>query len=36
MTVVQAGVMAVALITIVANLLSDIAYCLIDPTIRYQ
>ena len=36
MTVVQAGVMAVAFITIVANLLSDIAYCLIDPTIRYQ
>lgn len=36
MTVVQAGVMAVAFITILANLISDIAYCLIDPTIKYQ
>jgi len=36
MTVVQAGVMAVAVITIMANLVSDIAYCLIDPTIKYQ
>ena len=36
MTVVQAGVMAVAVITILANLISDVAYCLIDPTIKYQ
>ncbi len=36
MTVVQAGVMAVAFITILANLVSDVAYCLIDPTIKYQ
>lgn len=35
MTVVQAGVMMVAAITIFANLISDIAYCLIDPSIRY-
>ena len=28
--------MAVAFITILANLISDIAYCLIDPTIKYQ
>ena len=33
MTVVQAGVMAVAVITILSNLISDGAYCLIDPTI---
>ena len=36
MTVVQAGVMAVAVITILANFISDVAYCLIDPTIKYQ
>lgn len=36
MTVVQAGVMAVAVITILANLISDVAYCFIDPTIKYQ
>ena len=36
MTVVQAGVMAVAVITNLANLISDVAYCLIDPTIKYQ
>ena len=36
MTVVQAGVMAVAVITILPNLISDVAYCLIDPTIKYQ
>ena len=36
MTVVQAGVMAVAVITILANLISDVAYCLIDPTIKYH
>ena len=36
MTVVQAGVIAVAVITILANLISDVAYCLIDPTIKYQ
>lgn len=35
MTVVQAGVMMVAFITIFANLISDIAYCIIDPSIRY-
>ena len=35
MTVVQAGVITVALITILANLISDVAYCLIDPSIKY-
>ena len=35
MTVVQAGVITVALITILANLISDITYCLIDPNIKY-
>ena len=35
MSVVQAGVLMVAFITILANLISDIAYCLIDPSIRY-
>lgn len=36
MAVIQAGVLTVAFITIVCNLISDIAYCLIDPSIRYQ
>jgi len=35
MTVVQAGVMAVAFITVIVNLISDITYCLIDPNIKY-
>ena len=36
MAVIQAGVLTVAFITIVCNLISDVAYCLIDPSIRYQ
>lgn len=35
MAVVQACVVFVSLITIVANLVADIIYCLIDPRIRY-
>ncbi len=36
MAVIQAGVLTIAFITIICNLISDIAYCLIDPSIRYQ
>lgn len=35
MSVVQACVVIIALITMVANLLADLVYCLIDPRIRY-
>lgn len=35
MTVVQACVFIIALITMAANLLADLTYCLIDPRIRY-
>jgi peptide/nickel transport system permease protein len=35
MSVVQACVMIIALITMVSNLLADLVYCLIDPRIRY-
>lgn len=35
MSVVQACVMVISLITMAANLLADLAYCLIDPRIRY-
>ena len=36
MNVVQACVVFIALITIVANLIADILYALIDPRIRYE
>lgn len=36
MTIVEACVFMIAFITIVANLLADLVYCLIDPRIRYQ
>jgi peptide/nickel transport system permease protein len=35
MSVVQACVMIIAIITMVSNLLADLVYCLIDPRIRY-
>ena len=35
MSVVQACVVVIALVTMVANLLADLVYCLIDPRIRY-
>ncbi|MDR1835169.1 MAG: ABC transporter permease [Fusobacteriaceae bacterium] len=35
LTVVQACVFIIAVITMAANLLADLAYCLIDPRIRY-
>lgn len=35
MSVVQACVVVISLITMAANLLADLAYCLIDPRIRY-
>jgi peptide/nickel transport system permease protein len=35
MSVVQACVVIIALITMAANLAADLAYCLIDPRIRY-
>ena len=35
MSVVQACVGVIALVTMVANLLADLVYCLIDPRIRY-
>ena len=35
MSVVQACVVIIALITMVANLFADLVYCLIDPRIRY-
>jgi peptide/nickel transport system permease protein len=35
MSVVQACVMVIALITMSANLLADLLYCVIDPRIRY-
>lgn len=36
MSVVQVCIFLIALITLVANLLADIVYCLIDPRIRYS
>ena len=35
MSVVQACVVVIARVTMVANLLADLVYCLIDPRIRY-
>ena len=35
MSVVQACVVVIALVTMVANLIADLVYCLIDPRIRY-
>ena len=35
MSVVQACVVIIALITMAANLLADLVYCIIDPRIRY-
>ena len=35
MSVVQACVVVIALVTMVANLVADLVYCLIDPRIRY-
>ncbi len=35
MSVVQACVVVIALVTMAANLLADLVYCLIDPRIRY-
>lgn len=35
MSVVQACVVVIALITMASNLLADLVYCLIDPRIRY-
>ena len=35
MSVVQACVVVIALITMAANLIADLVYCLIDPRIRY-
>jgi len=35
MSVVQACVVIITLITMAANLLADVVYCLIDPRIRY-
>lgn len=36
MSVVQVCIFLIALITLVANLLADLVYCLIDPRIRYS
>ena len=36
MSVVQVCIFLIALITLVANLIADIVYCLIDPRIRYE
>ncbi len=36
MSVVQVCIFLIAVITLVANLLADIVYCLIDPRIRYS
>ena len=36
MSVVQVCIFLIALITLVANLIADIVYCLIDPRIRYS
>lgn len=36
MCVVQACVFIITLITIAANLLADILYCVIDPRVKYQ
>ncbi len=36
MSVVQVCILLIAVITLVANLLADIVYCLIDPRIRYS
>ena len=35
MCVVQVCIFFIALITLVANLIADIVYCLIDPRIKY-
>ena len=36
MSVVQVCILMISLITLVANLLADIVYCLVDPRIRYS
>ena len=36
MSVVQVCIFIIALITLIANLIADIVYCLIDPRIKYQ
>jgi len=36
MSVVQACIFIIAIITLAANLLADLVYCLIDPRIKYQ